>query len=207
MKAWTLLMLFVFGSASSLSLAQDAGSDLTVLKFSWEKETIRRRASMASIASQDELVQQSQRDRQLAAARNNNDRLASTRIERENEMRDQANAKANQGRSIDGYRYKVTLRNDGTKTIKSVDWDYVFIDQAAQQLVARHQFTSDETIKPGKTKEVYVLYLVPPVRSVSAERLASKEPLPYAEYVVIARVKFSDGSTWQYPVTPPPAHQ
>lgn len=204
MKAWTLLMLFVFGSASSLSLAQDAGSDLTVLKFSWEKETIRRRASMASIASQDELVQQSQRDRQLAAARNNNDRLASTRIERENEMRDQANAKANQGRSIDGYRYKVTLRNDGTKTIKSVDWDYVFIDQAAQQLVARHQFTSDETIKPGKTKEVYVLYLIPPVRTVSAERLASKEPLPYTEHVVIARIKYSDGSTWLYPGTAVP---
>lgn len=204
MKAWTLMMLFVFGSASSLSLAQDAGSDLTVLKFSWEKETIRRRASMASIASQDELVQQSQRDRQLAAARNNNDRLASTRIERENEMRDQANAKANQGRSIDGYRYKVTLRNDGTKTIKSVDWDYVFIDQAAQQLVARHQFTSDETIKPGKTKEVYVLYLIPPVRTVSAERLASKEPLPYTEHVVIARIKYSDGSTWLYPGTAVP---
>ena len=204
MKAWKLMMLFVFGSASSLSLAQDAGSDLTVLKFSWEKETIRRRASMASIASQDELVQQSQRDRQLAAARNNNDRLASTRIERENEMRDQANAKANQGRSIDGYRYKVTLRNDGTKTIKSVDWDYVFIDQAAQQLVARHQFTSDETIKPGKTKEVYVLYLIPPVRTVSAERLASKEPLPYTEHVVIARIKYSDGSTWLYPGTAVP---
>jgi hypothetical protein len=101
----------------------------------------------------------------------------------------------------------VTLRNDSSKTVKSIDWDYVFIDQAAQQVVARHQFTSDETIKPGKTKEVYVLYLIPPVRSVSAERLASKEPLPYSEYVVIARVKFSDGSTWQYPVTPPPSHQ
>jgi hypothetical protein len=204
MKACALVMILVFAGISSLALTQYESGGVAVLKFSWEKETIRRRASMASIASQDELVQQSQRDRQLAAARNTNDRLVATRIERENEMRDQANAKANQGRSIEGYRYKATLRNDGTKTIKSIDWDYVFIDQAAQQVVARHQFTSDETIKPGKTKEVYVLYLIPPVRTVSAERLASKEPLPYTEHVVIARITFSDGSTWLYPGTAVP---
>lgn len=156
---------------------------------------------MASIASQDELVRQSQRDRQLATARNTGDRLLATRIEKENEMRDQATSKANQGQSLDGYKYKVTLRNDGTKTIKSIDWDYVFIDQAAQQLVARHQFTSDETVKPGKSKEIYVLYLIPPVRTVSAERLGSKEPLPYSEHVVIARITYSDGSIWLHPQT------
>lgn len=114
-------------------------------------------------------------------------------------MHDQAMAKASQGHSVDGYRYKVTLRNDGTKTIKSIDWDYVFIDQVARELVARHQFTSDETIKPGKTKEIYVLYLIPPVRTVSAERLAQKEPLPYTEHIVIARITYSDGSIWQQP--------
>lgn len=199
MKACTLIMLCVFASMNSLAQAQDAGGGVAVLKYSWERETIRRKASMASMASVEELVQQSQRDRQLAAARNTNDRLVATRIERENEMRDQAAAKANQGRTVDGYRYRVTLRNDGTKTIKSIDWDYVFIDQAAQQLVARHQFTSDETVKPGKTKEIYVLYLTPPVRTVSAERLASKEPLPYTEHIVIARITYSDHSIWQHP--------
>lgn len=199
MKACTLVMILLLGSVSSVSLTQDAAGALVILKYSWEKETIRRRASMASIASQDELVQQSQRDRQLAAARNTSDQLVARRIERENEMRAQAASKANQGRTLDGYKYKVTLRNDGIKTIKSIDWDYVFIDQAAQQLVARHQFTSDETIKPGKTKEIYVLYLMQPVRTVSADRLASKEPLPYSEHVVIARITYSDGSIWQHP--------
>lgn len=199
MKACVLIMLFLLVGMHSTALSQDDGSGVVVLKYSWEKEVIRRRASMASIASQDELVQQSQRERQLAAARNTSDRLVATRIERENEMRDQAAAKANQGRTIDGYRYKVTLRNDGSKTIKSIDWDYVFIDQAAQQLVARHQFTSDETIKPGKTKEIYVLYLTPPVRTVTAEHLARKQPLPYTEHIVIARLTFADGSIWQHP--------
>lgn len=199
MKACVLIMLFLFGGMHSRALSQDDGSGVVVLKYSWEREIISRRASMARIASQDELIQQSQRDRQLAAARNTSDRLSATRIERENDIRDQAMAKANQGRTVEGYRYKVTLRNDSTKTIKSIDWDYVFIDQAAQQLVARHQFTSDETIKPGKTKEIYVLYLTPPVRTVSAERLASKVPLPYSEHIVIARITYSDRSVWQHP--------
>lgn len=200
MKAWALLVLFMFGGAASAALSQDAdGAGVAVIKFSWQKETIRRRASMASIASQDELVQQSQRERQLAAARNTSDRLVVSRIERENKMHDLATAKANQGRSLDGYRYRVTLRNDGSKKIKSIDWDYVFIDQLARELVARHQFTSDETIKPGRTKEIYVLYLIPPVRTVSAERLANKEPLPYTEHVVIARITYSDGSIWKHP--------
>ena len=199
MKASGLITLFLLVGMHSPALSQDNGSGVAVLKYSWEKETIKRRASMAAIASQDELVQQSQRERQLTAARNSSDRLVATRIERENEMRDQAMAKAEQGRTVEGYRYKVTLRNDSSKTIKSIDWDYVFIDQPAQQLVARHQFTSDETIKPGKTKEIYVLYLTPPVRTVSAERLASKVPLPYSEHIVIARITYSDHSVWQHP--------
>lgn len=199
MKACMLMLLLVFAGMTSLAQTQDAGGGVAVMKYSWERETIRRKASMASMASVDELVQQSQRERQLAAARNTNDRLVAARIERENEMRDQAAVKATQGRSIEGYRYRLTLRNDSSKTIKSIDWDYVFIDQAAQQLVARHQFTSDETIKPGKTKAIYVLYLTPPVRTVSAERLASKEPLPYTEHIVIARLVYSDGSIWQHP--------
>jgi hypothetical protein len=199
MKACMLMLLLVFAGVASLAQTLDAGGGVTVLKYSWERETIRRKASMAAMASVEELVQQSQRERQLAAARNTNDRLVATRIERENEMRDQAAVKANQGQSIEGYRYRLTLRNDSSKTIKSIDWDYVFIDQAGQLLVARHQFTSDETVKPGKTKEIYVLYLTPPVRTVSAERLASKEPLPYTEHIVIARLVYSDGSIWQHP--------
>lgn len=33
-----------------------------------------------------------------------------------------------------------------------------------QQELARHKLTSEETIKPGKSKETSVLYLMPPVK-------------------------------------------
>ncbi|MDQ3665828.1 MAG: hypothetical protein M3410_04350 [Acidobacteriota bacterium] len=158
------------------------------------------RASVSSLASQDELIRQSQRERQLAAARNSSDKATVTRIETQIGNHDEAIAKARQtAASRDGYRYKVTLRNEGLKTIKSVDWDYLFLDPLSLLEVARHQFTSDESIKPGKSKEVSVLYLIPPVKTVSARMLNNKESMSFTEQVVVARIQFSDGSVWQRP--------
>ena len=93
----------------------------------------------------------------------------------------------------------MTLRNEGRKIVKSIDWDYLFIDPITEQVVARHQFTSDETIKPSKQKEISVLYLIPPVKTVDAAMLAKKEPMPFTEQVVLARIQYSDGSSWQHP--------
>jgi len=68
----------------------------------------------------------------------------------------------------------VTLRNDGERTIKSIDWDYIFIDPITKQELARHQFTSDERIKSGKSKEVSVLYFISPVKTVDARLLKKR---------------------------------
>ena len=50
----------------------------------------------------------------------------------------------------DGYRYKVLVKNAGAKTVKLIDWDYVFLDANTRQEVARRQFTSEEKVRPGK---------------------------------------------------------
>ena len=98
----------------------------------------------------------------------------------------------------DAYRYKVTLRNDGMKVITSIDWDYLFIDPMTQQVMGHHQFTSDEAIKPGKTKEISVLYLSTPIKTINAKTLSEKRA-SLIEQVVIMRVQFSDGTVWQRP--------
>ncbi len=201
MKAWALLLLMlILGVASPATVQQDAVSGVVVLKFSWDKERLRPIVSMAALASQDELIQQSKREQQLAAARNSSNKAAASAIQTQINNHEEAVAKARQTpESRDGYRYNVTLRNEGGKTIKSIDWDYVFIDPSRQQEVSRHQFTSDETIKPGKSKEFGVLYLVPPVKTVSVRILNKKDPMPFTEQVVVARVTYSDGSIWQHP--------
>jgi hypothetical protein len=68
----------------------------------------------------------------------------------------------------------VQIHNAGAKTIKLVDWDYIFLDPNTRKEVARHQFTSDETIKTGQIKEVNVFYLAPPVKIITAEMLDKK---------------------------------
>lgn len=200
MKTGALLTLLVICAASPTMLAQDGGRSLVVVKFSWDKERIRPRPSLAPLASQDELIQQARREQQLAAARNASNKPAATRLETQISNHQKATVQARQTElPRDGYRYKVTLRNEGVKLIKSIDWDYLFYDPITQQELARHQFTSDETIKPGKSKEVSVLYLTPPVKTVDVRLLRKKDAVSFTEQVVIARIEFSDGSVWPHP--------
>jgi hypothetical protein len=155
---------------------------------------------MSSLASPEELVRQSQREAQLAAARNSANKGAAGRIETQKINEDEAMARARQtAPPDDGYRYKVKVKNNGGKTVKSVDWDYLFIDPLNGREVARHQFTSDDTIKPGKSKDLEVLYLIAPVKTISAAMLKKKEPMPFQEQVVLMRILYSDGSVWQRP--------
>jgi hypothetical protein len=187
----------VLGAGQAV-VAQD-DSNVVVLKCGWQKERIRPRASSVGYASQDELIQQSQRQQQLAAARNSRNTGQEARLETQITNHEKAKVEARQtDLPRDGYRYKVTLRNDGAKTTTSIDWDYLFIDPATQQVMGRHQFTSDETIKPGKNKEISVLYLSTPIKTVNA-KTASEKSASMIEQVVIMRVQFSDGSVWQKP--------
>lgn len=196
-----LLSLAVLASASHApALAQQPPAGVAVLKFNWHKERIRQRASAAPVETYATLREQGLSDARLQASRNAQNKEATSRNETATFREDEAKAKARQADlPLDGYRYNVTLRNDCDKVIKSVDWDYVFIDPVTQKEAARHQFTSDETIKPGKSREVSVLYLIPPVKTVNVKMLDRKSPLRFEERVVVARILFSDGSVWQRP--------
>jgi hypothetical protein len=199
-RSYGLLALFLFCAAACPIVAQEAGSPLVVVKFSWDRERLHPLPSMAPLASQDELVLQSRREQEIAKARNAQQKGAAARLETQNVNHQEAKVKAQQTEPPrDGYRYKVTVRNEGVKTIKSIDWDYYFVDPLTNQELARHQFTSDEKIKPGKSKEVTVLYLKPPVKTVDAHSLRKKEGESFVGHVVIARLQFSDGSVWQHP--------
>jgi hypothetical protein len=196
----TLIALLIVCVSSSTVFAQDAGSGVVVTDCSWEKERIRPRPSLAPLASQDELVQQSQREQQLAAAKNAGDRGKVAKLETQISNHQKATAQASQTElPRDGYRYNMTLQNDSVKTIKSIDWDYLFLDPITQEELAHHQFTSDETIKPGKRKEVSVLYLIPPLKTIPVQTLNKKDPTRIKEQAVVVRIQYSDGSFWQHP--------
>lgn len=180
-------------------------ADAAVGTFSWRKERLpgwERESAGSSVETYDVMRARVENERRIQQARNAGNKAELGRRESAAKMLENATLakdSKNAPRPRDGYRYKVLLINTGSKTIRLVDWDYVFLDPDTGEEVARHQFTSQETIKPGKSKEVSVLYLTPPVKTVSAGMLSKKDPMPFTEQVVIARIQYSDGSSWQRP--------
>jgi len=97
------------------------------------------------------------------------------------------------------FLYEISVKNTGAKTIKEIDWDYVFLDAATGQELSRRQFTHTEKIGPGKSKELSLLIPSPPTQQISVYSLGKKERDGLNEQVVIIRVTYSDGSVWQRP--------
>lgn len=200
-----LLLISMLTLAQQPQVSPQVPADAAVGTFSWRKERLpgwEKETAGSSVEPYDVMRARLENERRIQQARNTGNKAELGRRESAANMLENATlAKESKKaqRPRDGYRYTVLLTNTGSKTIKLVDWDYVFFDPSTHEVVARHQFTSQETIKPSKSKEVSVLYLTPPVKTVSAGMLTKKEPMPFIEQVVIARIEFSDGSVWQHP--------
>jgi hypothetical protein len=93
--------------------------------------------------------------------------------------------------------YKVSFKNNGAQAIKSLDWDHVFYDPTTKLETARHQFTGDEKISPGKQKEFTVFSPRPPSHTVSVQKLDKREREHLGEIIVVVRIQYADGSVWQ----------
>lgn len=179
-------------------------TDLTILKYSWTKERIPGWESNPFGATTEDYEAMRARvseERRLQQARNEGKRAEAQRIQRDMQTREDATTKKKveeNKRPRDGYRYKVRVRNNSAKTIKVVDWDYIFLDPATQNEVTRYQFTSEEKIRPGKETELDVFILSPPVRVVNVKAMEKSEQAPNnSERIEMVRIEYSDGTVWQ----------
>ena len=93
--------------------------------------------------------------------------------------------------------YRVRLRNEGQKTIRAVEWEYIFIDRATQREVARHHFQSEEKVRPGKRKTLVEYSTSPPTKIISVGMLSHPESDRFIEKVMIKGVRYEDGSVWE----------
>jgi hypothetical protein len=99
-----------------------------------------------------------------------------------------------------GFQYRVTVKNTGGKTIRSVGWDYVFIDPPGGREVARHSFESRGRIKPGRSKELIHFSVSAPTKVVGADTVSSGDVRrPFVERLIIKRIEYADGSVWARP--------
>ena len=206
MKYMCLVLLLVFIPLlfGVEAIAQES-TVVEVLKFSWSKERIGWEGDpfRGPIEDFDEVRARTRNEKRIEDAKRGNS-AEIDKIRREAKA-DAANIETQHQNTPSRYvfMYKTTLKNGGGKTIKSIDWDYIFRDRATETELNRQQFTSDEKIAPGKTKELTVVIRKPPTQTVSVTSLNTSERESLKGEVIIVRIEFTDGTIWQQPQPTP----
>lgn len=194
-------------SLTGVSTAQDStkkleAPDLQVVKFSWSKERIgwERDPFAGPVENYDEMRVRMRNERRIQEAKRTGSSLEVDKLTREAKA-DDANIERIRQKAPPRYFfvYKASVKNLGTKTIKALDWDYVFLEPGTEHEIGRHEFTSDEKISPGKTKEMQVFIKAPPTRTISVYSLGKDEQQSIEGRVVIVRIEYSDGTIWPQP--------
>lgn len=191
---------------ATVSMAQTTAnapdqSRVEVVRSSWAKERIGWEGDpfAGPIENWDEVRARTRNERRIDDAKRGNSSEID-KIKREAKA-DAANIekKHKDTRARYVFTYKTTVKNLSDKPIKSIDWDYVFYDRASESEIGRREFTSEEKIAPGKSKELTVTITRPPTQTVSVTSLNTKERDALIERVVVVRVDYADGSFWQLP--------
>jgi hypothetical protein len=91
--------------------------------------------------------------------------------------------------------FQVVIKNTGAKSIKVVEWDFLFTHCENGQFVPRYEVTTTVNIKPGGKKTLK--RVLPPVTSRCEMPRAIIDELRKQERISIKRIEYVDGSVWQ----------
>lgn len=202
MKSFLLILSFMFLNsavpAQSPAVPTDA-PELTIVKHGWTKERINWEGDPfgGPVENFDDLRRRTADERRVARARATGNIGEAAKVERESRAEQVIKSRPPTPPRY-AFLYKVFVQNTSNKTIKAIDWDYVFSISKADE-TERLEFTSEAKIGPGKTKELSVTAHKPPVKTVSVYALGKSERQGLDGQVVVMRIQYTDGSVWQRP--------
>lgn len=177
---------------TSFAFAQEP-SGVEVVNASWSKVRIgwERDPFGGPLENFDEMRSRARNERRVAQG-------GGERAKREAKA-DEANLAKQREKNPPRYYfiYKTKVKNTSSSAITQIDWDYVFYERGTENELGRQQFTSDEHIGPGKTKELTVTITSPPTRTVSVTSLNLEEHDRFSEKIILVRLKYADGRVWQ----------
>jgi len=88
------------------------------------------------------------------------------------------------------YTARATVKNTGAKAIKSVEWDYVFVDPDGGKELRRYKLQSKQQVAPGATAAL--------VKEVAISPDENTHHITTGRQTVqITRVEFADGTVWR----------
>jgi hypothetical protein len=190
MKAMTAVLSLLL---ITLIVCAQEPSGVEVVKASWSKVRIgwERDPFGGPLENFDEMRSRARNERRVAQG-------GGERAKREAKA-DEANLAKQREKAPPKYYfiYKTKIKNNYTAAITQIDWDYVFYERGTDNELGRQQFTSDEQIGPGKTRELTVRITSPPTRTISVTSLSLEERDRLSEKVILVRIQYADGRTWQ----------
>ena len=196
-----VLILSLGGVGQAQSAAPSAEApDLTIVKYSWMKDRLNWQGDPfgGAVENFDDVRRRMVDQRRIERARGEGKTGEAAKIEREMRSEQVLKARAPKPPRY-AFSYNLSVKNTGAKTIKEIDWDYVFFDAVTGAELGRREFTAVEKISPGKHKQLTFLVTAPPTQSISVHALNKKERDGLTEQVVIMRVLYEDGFVWKRP--------
>ncbi|HEX3248467.1 MAG TPA: hypothetical protein VHS05_03490 [Pyrinomonadaceae bacterium] len=106
------------------------------------------------------------------------------------------------GKPVEVFRYRVNLKNTGIRVVKAIVWEYQASDTDQFNDATHRQFRCTAKIKPNENERVEGYSILPPTRVITASGAKS-----FSERVIINRIEYADGTSWQRPEWRPPDSQ
>ena len=194
-----LLLTIPFLSAIQDSAPVDAPSDLRIERKSWTKSYPPVGGDRDPFAPNDLI-----RERVLAAREAqvvNRQRIGSGEpLQKPRNVQINTSSLPNFKPGQAYYSYSVTLKNTGTKTVKTVIWAYIFTDTVLQEQVGRTVSENQVKLRPGKSVEMVGYSSNHAVQVVNAKSAGTRNPIK--EEVLILRIDYEDDTFWERPAPP-----
>ena len=210
----TLLLLpflFIFVAPVQDAARPDAGSSVTIVNYKWFKsrQVVERTDAAGSNSSaavtpvravtpNNKNFERNMRVNNPAGVRDPNaDTIDGRSAQLEKNVEE---ARAPKAKALDGYAYRIKVRNASAKVIEVLFLEYQFDESADATSTVRRQFLCGVNIKPDKEKELQAFSMSGPSDVIDVESLKSEHGKAgnlFQENVVINRVEYADGSIWQ----------
>lgn len=183
----------------------DAGSPVVVLSFKSSKsrrvienaDTAGNTVPAAAMIDENKIIARNARAQIPAGARDPNEESVDGRSAAiEKNVQESRSPKS---KTVDGYAYRVKVRNTSSKVIEVLFFEYQFTDASNPATLARRQFLCGVKIKPDQEKELQAFSVLGPSDVVSVGSLSNKSGNQFQEKAVINRVEYADDSIWQRP--------
>jgi hypothetical protein len=189
------LLLFLLPQAISAQNSTSTTSpNVTIVKKVWYMEVNNPAFEKSPFGAVDEM-QQLNRDRR--AVRKENERRIKRGLPA---LRTPVSTRQSQQGNLESpniYTYKLKIKNDGDKEIKSLIWDFVFYEFGTTNEVGRIQFEYKITIGSGKTKDLAISTEIPPSETINVKETGKKLRDQYTDQVIFQSIEYSDGSVWK----------